>query len=66
LRKGNEILLVDPCEDIRGKYGNDCQELLTVRKVQNRYYIHGAEPYDQSEDVDDCYFENGEPTLPPI
>ena len=37
LRKGAEILFVDPDEDIRGKYGNDYQELLTIRKVKNKF-----------------------------
>jgi hypothetical protein len=66
LRKGAEILFVDPDEDIRGKYGNDYQELLTIRKVKNKFYVHGAEPFDLNEDVDDCYFDSGEPILPPI
>ena len=32
LRKGNEIIFVDPNIDIRGSYGNEYQELFTIKK----------------------------------
>jgi hypothetical protein len=46
LRKANQILFVDPNEDIRGKYGNEYQEMFTIRKVQNKFFVHGVEPFD--------------------
>jgi hypothetical protein len=32
LRKGSQIIFVDPDVDVRGKYGNDYQEMFTIRK----------------------------------
>jgi hypothetical protein len=48
LRKGNDIIFVDPSEDIRGKYGNDYQEMFSIKKERNRFFIHGVEPFDEN------------------
>jgi hypothetical protein len=46
LRKGSQIIFVDPDVDVRGKYGNDYQEMFTIRKQRNKFFIHGVEPFD--------------------
>lgn len=40
--------------------------MFTIRKQRNKFFIHGVEPFDINQDIDDCYLESGEPTLPPI
>ena len=66
IRKDTEIKIVDQNVDVRQTYGAQAQELMYIDKLRNKYFLRGVKPDDPNVDVDDLYFETGEPQLPPI
>lgn len=65
IRRGTEIKFEDMTTDIRKAYGLDYQEMFTISKERNRFFVEGVQPLNKNLDVDDNYLEGGEPTLTP-
>jgi len=66
IRNDQGLKFEDLDTDVKEKFGEKYQQLFTVHKIRNKYFIEGMKPLNPKDDIDEFYLEAGEPTLPAV